>query len=73
MHKAIFSKNERKIIKDYLKTGKKGNGFRVLKHRVTQQKHTIIEDYNLMTQFIEANQTTTEEKLPPSSLQPEHL
>jgi len=59
MHKAVFSENERLIIKEYLETGTEAKGFRVLKHRVNQYKLTIIEDYNLMTQFIEKTQTPT--------------
>ena len=56
MHKAVFSPKERLIIKEYLETGTKAKDFRVLKHRVTQYKPKIIEDYTLMIKFIEKTQ-----------------
>ena len=53
MHKAIFSEKEREIIKEYLETRAQSEGFRVLKHRVTQYMLPIMEDYELMIKFVE--------------------
>ena len=52
MHQAIFSDNERVIIKEYLETWNQGGGFRVLKHRVKQNELTLIEDFDLMLKFL---------------------
>lgn len=51
MHTAIFSEKERELITNYLDSGEKGDSFRVLKHRVTQNESTIISDYELMIKF----------------------
>ena len=59
MHTAIFSAKERLIIKEYLESGTKTHGFRLIKHRVKQNKSKIIDDYTLMTKFYE--KLTTEE------------
>ena len=52
MHQAIFSDNERSLIKDYLSSEKQGEGFRVLKHRAKQYELTIFEDFELMIKFL---------------------
>ena len=52
MHQAIFSDNEREMIKEYLDSGVHGEGFRVLKHRVKQYELTFIEDFDLMLKFL---------------------
>ena len=51
MHKAILSKNERKIIQHYLDTGEKLSGFRVLKHRIIKNESTINTDFDLLTKL----------------------
>ena len=52
MHQAIFSDNEREMIKEYLDSGVQGEGFRVLKHRVKQYELTFIEDFDLLLKFL---------------------
>jgi len=52
MHQAIFSDNERTMIKEYLDSGVQGEGFRVLKHRVKQYELTFIEDFDLLIKFL---------------------
>ena len=52
MHKAILSENEKNIIKIYLETGEKLSGFRVLKHRVSQYKLEVFNDFHLINQFV---------------------
>ena len=52
MHQAIFSDNERTMIKEYLDSEKQGEGFRVLKHRVKQYELTFIEDFDLLIKFL---------------------
>ncbi len=53
MHQAILSEKERLIIKEYLETGTKQEGFRVLKYRITQFKKTIDNDHALLTRLLE--------------------
>ena len=52
MHKAILSENEKNIIKTYLETGEKLPGFRVLKHRISQYKLEVFNDFHLINQFV---------------------
>jgi len=52
MRTAIFSDKEREMVEHYLKTGEKGEGFRVLAHRVHQSKKLLKEDFDLMTKFL---------------------
>ena len=52
MHQAIFSDKERTMIKEYLKAGNQGEGFRVLKHRAKQYEFTIIEDFDLLLKLL---------------------
>lgn len=53
MRTALFSDAERKMVEHFLKTGEKGNGFRVLAHRVRQSQNQIREDFDLMIKFLE--------------------
>ena len=57
MHQAIFSDNERTMIKDYLDSGNQGEGFRVLKHRAKQYEFTIIGDFDLLLKLLLAIRT----------------
>ena len=52
MRTAIFSDKEREMVKQFLKTGEKGEGFRVLAHRVRQAQIMIIEDFDLMIRLL---------------------
>ncbi len=52
MRTALFSDNEREMVKRYLETGEKGEGFRVLAHRVRRGQTLITEDFGLMTKFL---------------------
>ena len=52
MRTALFSDKERDMVNLFLKTGEKGEGFRVLAHRVRQSKVPIIEDYELMIRLL---------------------
>ena len=52
MRTAIFSDKEREMVEHYLKTGEKGEGFRVLAHRVRQSQKLLKEDFDLMTKFL---------------------
>lgn len=61
MHTAIFSAKERLIIKEYLEKDTKTHGFRLIKHRVKQNKSKIIDDYTLMTKFYEKTNTEANE------------
>ena len=48
MHKAILSDKERQIIKCYLETGEKVQGFRMLKVRLKRKYKRIREDFELI-------------------------
>jgi len=52
MRTALFSDKEREMVEHFLETGEKGEGFRVLKHRVRRDHIRIIEDFDLMTKFL---------------------
>lgn len=52
MRTAIFSDNERELVEQYLKTGEKGDGFRVLAYRVRRGQIKIMEDFDLMIKLI---------------------
>jgi len=58
MHQAIFSDKERGMIKEYLESGKQGEGFRVLKHRIKQYEMTFIEDFDLLLKFLSSIKET---------------
>jgi len=57
LHQAIFSDKERTMIKEYLKAGNQGEGFRVLKHRAKQYEFTIIGDFDLLLKLLLAIRT----------------
>ena len=52
MRTALFSDKEREMAEHFLKTGEKGDGFRVLAHRVRKNKASITEDYELMMRLL---------------------
>ena len=52
MRTALFSDKEREMVEHFLKTGEKGEGFRVLAHRVRKSKIPIAEDYELMIRLL---------------------
>ena len=52
MRTALFSDQEREMVNEFLKTGIKGEGFRVLKYRVLQAQIPITEDFDLMTKLL---------------------
>lgn len=51
MRSALFSDKEREMVEHFLKTGEKGEGFRVLAFRVRQSK-TIRDDFELMMKLL---------------------
>ena len=61
MHQAIFSDKEREMINDYLANDVQGEGFRVLKHRITQNEFTFIEEFDLMIKFLIKNRDENNE------------
>ena len=52
MRTALFSDKEREMVKLFLKTGEKGENFRMLAHRVRKSQIPISEDYELMVRFL---------------------
>jgi len=52
MRTALFSDKEREMVNHFLKTGKKGEGFRVLAYRVRQSQILIREDFDLMIKLL---------------------
>jgi len=52
MRTAIFSDKEREMVDHFLKTGKKGEGFRVLAFRVRQGQIQIMKDFDLMIKLL---------------------
>lgn len=44
MHKDLLSENERRLLNDYLASGKKGEGFRLLKFRMSKYHKAITKD-----------------------------
>ena len=52
MRTAIFSDKEREMVNLFLKTGEKGDNFRILAYRVRQSQVPITEDYELMIRFL---------------------
>jgi len=53
MRTALFSNKERDMIRQYLETGNKGEGFRVLAHRTRRNETKIKEDFDLMNRLLE--------------------
>ena len=52
MRTALFSDKEREMVNTFLKTEEKGEGFRVLAHRVRQAQIMIMEDFDLMIRLL---------------------
>lgn len=52
MRTALFSDKEREMVNQFLKTGEKGEGFRVLAFRVRQSQIMIMEDFDLMIKVL---------------------
>jgi len=52
MRTAIFSDKEREMVKLFLKTGEKGEGFRVLAHRARGVEKAFDDDCDLLTKFL---------------------
>ena len=53
MHKAILSDKERMIIKHFLESSKKLQGFRMLKVRIKRNHKRIVEDFELIQKVFE--------------------
>lgn len=53
MHKQLLSDRERLILKEYLKTGKKEKGFRLIKLRILRNINIIKEDYQLIQSVVQ--------------------
>ena len=54
MHKELLSDRERIMLNEYLRSGKKGKGFRLLKLRVLKYDKAITQDYELLQKAKEA-------------------
>jgi len=52
MRTALFSDAERDMVEHFLKTEEKGDGFRVLAHRVLKAKIQIMADFDLMIKLL---------------------
>ena len=52
MHQAIFSDHEVGMIKEYLATGVKPEGFRVLMHRVDRYNYVLLSHVDLMLKLL---------------------
>jgi len=55
MHKCLLSENERNIIKRYLETGDKLDGYRALLHRAKKaiiKEGDITKDLKLLEEFV---------------------
>jgi hypothetical protein len=63
MRTALFSDKEREMVEHFLKTGEKGEGFRVLAYRVRKSKVPITEDYELMIRLLTKMVETKNESL----------
>ena len=50
MHKELLSDKERKMLKLFLDSGKKSEGFRMLKLRIKRNYQCINEDFELIRQ-----------------------
>jgi len=53
MHKAILSDKERSIIRHFLETAEKLQGFRTLKMRIKRRHKRIVEDFELIQKVYE--------------------
>jgi hypothetical protein len=52
MHKKLFSDNEGQMLKQFLETGERGEGFRMLKMRIKRSYPLITQDYELLSQVM---------------------
>jgi len=50
MHKELLSDKERKMLRQFLESGEKGVGFRMLKLRIKRSFPCIAEDFELISQ-----------------------
>jgi hypothetical protein len=50
MHKGILSAKERQMLKQFLETGEKGEGFRMLKLRIKRNYPCLSGDFELIEQ-----------------------
>jgi GrpB-like predicted nucleotidyltransferase (UPF0157 family) len=50
LHKELFSDKERSMLKHFLETGEKQEGFRMLKMRLKRNYPAIRQDYELLKQ-----------------------
>ena len=57
MHKRILSNYERKLLDDYLTTGKTSNSFRMLKLRIKKNFVEINQDFDLIKKAKESFST----------------
>ena len=53
MHKEILSDRERLMLKQFLETGEKGEGFRMLKLRIKRNYSALSDDFELIQQVRE--------------------
>jgi hypothetical protein len=53
MQRYILSDWEKKIINEYLTTGVKLDGFRIVIFRIKKHRERIESDYNMLQQFME--------------------
>ena len=60
MHQAIFSDHEVQMIKEFLETGEKPEGFRLLMHRIRQYNLTIMEHFHLMMELLNSDNVRKE-------------
>jgi uncharacterized protein YlaI len=58
MRTHILTDQEREIINEYLKTGKRLENFRVLLYRCQKAKETLAQDTALIKQFLEKAETS---------------
>lgn len=52
MHKELLSDKERQMLKQFLETGEKQEGFRMLKMRIKRNYPCINQDYELLSQVM---------------------
>jgi hypothetical protein len=50
MQRYLLSQRERRLLDEYLLTGQKGAGFRLIKHRITKHYEDIAHDFRLIEQ-----------------------
>jgi hypothetical protein len=52
MHKELLSDKERRMLIQFIQTGEKGEGFRMLKMRLKRNYFVINQDYELLRQVM---------------------